>query len=507
MAFDLLPRKYRTPIRLLPALRRAPERRWTEAGERRALTLFHEAARRVPAYKDFLKKHKVSHQKIRTISDFKSVPTINKQTYLRAYPLEKLCWDGKFKQRRWVISTTSGSTGEPFYFPREDAQDLQYASLAELYLVTNFDIHKKSTLYIDAFPMGAWIGGLFTYEAVKTIAERGKYHLSVITPGIDIKEIINTVRKFGNIFDQIIIGCYGPFLKDALDEGVAQGVNWKKYNLKFIFSAEGFSEEFRDYVAKIAGLKNIYRDTLNHYGTVDQGTLAYETPLAILIRRLAVKKNRKLYSSIFPVAYKLPTLCQYDPELFFFEEINGELLCSAFSGLPLVRYDLKDHGGVIGYEEMISKITDSSIDINKEMRRAKITDTAWRLPFVYVYERNDFSVSLYAFQVYPETIRRTLLEKQFHRDLTGKFTMLVKYDKRTNQYLEVNIELKPKSSESKKFEAAIQRALVKRLLAENSEYRKTYSQNPERLLPRIAFWHYEHPLHFERNGKQKWVKK
>jgi phenylacetate-coenzyme A ligase PaaK-like adenylate-forming protein len=48
-------------------------------------------------------------------------------------------------------------------------------------------------------------------------------------------------------------------------------VDWKKYNLRFIFSAEGFSETFRDYVAEVAGLKNAYLDTLNHYGTVDQG--------------------------------------------------------------------------------------------------------------------------------------------------------------------------------------------------------------------------------------------
>ena len=463
-------------------------------------------ARRVPAYKDFLRKNKVNPAKVRTMADFRAVPTISKQNYLRKYPHEMLCWDGDFKGKQWVISTTSGSTGEPFYFPREEHQDKQYARMAELYLRTNFDIQKHSTLYIDAFPMGAWIGGLFTYEAIKMTAERGGYRLSIITPGIDKAEIVNSVKKFGDKFDQIIIGCYAPFLKDALDDGIEQGVNWKKYNLKFIFSAEGFSEGFRDYVIRTAGLKDPYRDTLNHYGTVDLGTMSYETPLAILVRRLAVK-HPKLYGRIFPVEHKLPTLTQFDPELFYFEEVNGGLLCSAASGLPLVRYDLKDHGGVIGYDEMHERARSGGINLHSEIRKADIENTIWRLPFVYVYERKDFSVSLYAFQVYPETIRKALQERQFEKSITGKFTMLVKFNKEQNQYLEINVELKSKQKPSKMLVNAIQDGVVKRLLIESSEYRKTYSEIPERVLPKIVFWPYNHHVYFSPGKKQQWVKK
>src|SRR3989344_1158590 len=174
-----LPEKYRNPIKLLSDLRRTPEVMWLRAGERRALQLFHTMARRVPAYRDFLRKAGVPALKIKTIGDFAEVPTIDKQNYLRQYPLQSLCWDGKFKNKRWVVSSTSGSTGEPFYFPREELQDQQQAATADLYLRTNFQIHKRSTLYIDAFPMGAWIGGEFTYEAVRLVAKRGKYPLSI----------------------------------------------------------------------------------------------------------------------------------------------------------------------------------------------------------------------------------------------------------------------------------------------------------------------------------------
>jgi phenylacetate-CoA ligase len=325
-----------------------------------------------------------------------------------------------------------------------------------------------------------------------------------MTTGVDKKEIINAVREFGNCFDQVIIGCYAPFLKDALDDGIAQGLDWSKYNLKFVFSAEGFTETFRDYVAKHAGLKNIYRDTLNHYGTVDQGTLAYETPLAILIRRLAVK-NEKLYGRIFPARHKLPTLCQYDPELFFFEEVNGGLLCSSYSGLPLVRYDLKDQGGIIGYEEMMKRLKESGINIEEEIKKANIEDTVWRWPFVYVQERNDFSVSLYAFQVYPETVRKALQAEKFRSDVTGKFTMLTQYDEKQNQYLEINVELKGGSQESEKLKSELQKAVTEALLKENSEFRKTHTEIGERIVPKIILWSYESPKYFKPGTKQKWV--
>ncbi|HTY40109.1 MAG TPA: phenylacetate--CoA ligase family protein [Candidatus Paceibacterota bacterium] len=503
-SFPLVPPKYNDIDRLLRDLRARPGKYWLAAGEKRALALFHEMAGRVPAYKDFLKKQRIDPVKVRTMEDFRQVPTIDKNNYLRHYPLEALCWDGLFEEKRWTISATSGSTGEPFYFPRELAQDLQYAGTAELYLRTNFHIDQRSTLYIDAFPMGAWIGGVFTYEVVRMIAERRRYPLSIITPGIDKAAIINSVRKLGDKFDQVVIGCYGPFLKDAIDDGIAQGLDWKRYHPKFVFSAEGFSETFRDYVIDKAGLKNPYADTLNHYGTVDQGTLGYETPLAVFIRRLAVR-TPKLYRAILPFDHKLPTLVQYDPELFYFEELENGLLCSAASGLPLVRYDLKDNGGVITYDDMLSRCSLVGHDIESAARRAGLGPTMWRWPFAYVYERKDFSVSLYAFQIYPETIRRAVQAPVFRNDCTGKFAMLVKLDRARNQVLEINIELKANRRGTKKLEAALRQAITRQLLEESSEYRETHNRIPGRVQPRIVFWPYEYPKYFRPGTKQKWV--
>lgn len=506
MTIPTLPEDYTDIDHLYKWLREKPELYWQERGKRRALLLFHLMAQRVPAYRDFLKKHKISHDKIKKIEDFRHIPPIDKQNYLRFYPREALCWDGEFATKQWTISITSGSTGEPYYFPREQDQDMQYALTAELYLRMNFEIHKKTTLYIVGFPMGAWIGGVFTLQALSLLAKRGKYQLSIITPGINKLEIIKAVKNLGSHFDQILIGSYAPFLKDILDDGERYGLKWKEYKLGFIFSAEGFSETFRDYVAKKTTLKNIYTDTLNHYGTVDLGTMSHETPLCILLRKLGIK-DKQIYDALFKQTLKLPTLTQYNPELFYFEDVNGNLYCSAFSGFPLVRYDLKDHGGVLGFDMAINRLRDFGCNVLEIARELHLDHTIWHLPFVYVYERSDFSVSFFAFQIYPETVRKALQDSTLEESITGKFTMQVIYDDKGNQVFEIHVELKSTITITKKLEKQVQLLIIKKLLEENSEYRKTHEEYGERVFPHITFWPYEDPTFFKPGVKQKWVKK
>jgi phenylacetate-CoA ligase len=501
------PKKFDDPDRVLRDLTKLPESTWCERGEKSALALFHSMAQRVPAYKDFLHKKGINYKKIVTIEDFQQVPLLDKDNYLQAYPREMLCWDGDLKGKSWVFSTTSGSTGVPYYFPRQQSQDECYALTAELYLRQNFQIDKKSTLYIVGFPMGTWIGGVFTYQALEMIARRKGYRLSIITPGIDKKAIIEAVRQLGHDFDQVIIGSYAPFLKDILDDGEREGLQWKRYNLGFVFSAEIFSEEFRDYVIRKTGLKNPYTPTLNHYGTVDLGTMAHETPLSIWVRRFALK-DKALYYDIFGETYKLPTLAQYMPHLFYFEVVDDErLVCSSNSGLPLVRYDLKDRGGVFTLDQLRQVFIAHGYNLDEVIPKKTVGRHAWNLPFVFVYERSDLSVSFFAFQVYPDTVRRALHLKSLEKKLTGKFTMLVTYDDQGRQKLIINLECKQGHKIDSTTKERIIRRIIRQLTAENSEYRVTRKEYGKITDPEVIFWPYEHEQFFKPGTKQKWVHK
>jgi phenylacetate-CoA ligase len=499
----LLPRGYRNAELLQKKLHITPEKQLIRNGQLRAVALFHDMANRVPAYKDFLKKHKFSPSSVGSIKDFHLIPPVNKDNYLRVYPKDMLCWDGEFSHGQWVISTTSGSTGEPYYFPREASQDWQYATSAELYLRNNFKIQDKSTLYIVGFPMGAWIGGLFTYEALKIVSEQGGYNLSIITPGIHKQEIINAVKQLGRDFDQIIIGAYAPFLKDILDDGRRQGINWADYNIGFVFSAEAFTEKFRDYVFKVSKPDNPLLASLNHYGTVDLGTMAHETPESVLVRRLLVHDSK--LGVIFPETRRQATFAQYDPSLFYFEEESHNLFCTAYSGLPLVRYDLKDYGGVIRRQRVHQLLGKEGINLNEELSKGDIENTTWNLPFVYVYERNDFSVSYYAFLIYPDMIRRALQSDQLQDSLTGKFTMLVDYNAQGRQELLIHIEMAHGTTTSKDLSNKVQSLTHDFLIAESSEYRETYNTIGVVVKPVIKLWGYEDTTYFRPGTKQKWV--
>lgn len=500
----LLPKGYQNIKTLQKRLHKNPEDYFKKKGEERALKLFHEMSRRVPAYKDFLKKQGVNPKHIKKPEDFINIPTIDKDNYLRKYPKQQLCWDGDFGHGRWTVSTTSGSTGKPYYFPRQSSQDWQYAISAELYLRTNFSIQNKTTLYIVAFPMGAWIGGVFTYEALRIIADNGGYDLSIITPGIHKQEVINAVKELGHSFDQIIIGAYAPFLKDILDDGKREGIKWDSYDLGFIFSAEAFSENFRDYVIDMAKPDDINRFSLNHYGTVDQGTLAHETPESVFIRRRLVNDNQ--LDILFPEKTRQPTFAQYNPELFYFEQEDSNLLCSTYSGLPLFRYDLKDYGGTISKRQVYSKLLQGGINIEEELAAEDLTKDIWNIPFLYVYERNDFSVSYYSFLIYPDSIRRALHENELIHEVTGKFSMKADYDKTGRQILHISVETKHAVPKNNTLMKKIQNVIHDKLLIESSEYNETYKQVGEVVRPIIELWDYEHPLHFKSGGKQKWIK-
>lgn len=490
-----------SPAALGLRLRTAAPEEWMSRGETQALDLFQEMSREVPAYRAWLQRHGGAPSRCRTIADLAWIPAIDKDNYLRANTLADLSWRQSFTRGGWVISTTSGSTGKPYYFPRQDLQDEHYATIAEQYLRTNFRIQSRRTLYIIGFAMGPWIGGVFTYEALKQVSRRG-YDLSILTAGTQKSAIVAAVKDLHRDFDQIIIGAYAPHLKDVIEDGIRAGIDWKSVNVKFVFSAEAFPEQFRSYLAEKVGFENIYRDTLNHYGTVDLGTMAHETPLSVLIRRRLVECGK--LTALFPEPHRQPTLAQYIPELFYFEQRNGSLHCSANAGLPLFRYDLKDHGGIIGYVEMRERLLAIGIDMERELAAEDLGDTLWKLPFVYVYERKEMSVSYYAFYIYVDPIRKALHADELQNRVTGKGFLHSDFSGDGRARLTIHVELSAGVVASRELAAAVLASVHRTLLRESMEYADIHKNLGDVVQPVITLHPYQHPEFFSSGGKHKW---
>lgn len=494
---------HRETLRLTKFISEHTSEFWEQVKHKQTLRLFHRASRHVPAYRDFLLRHKIDPIKVKTIKDLSVVPPITKDNYLRAYPLEDLTWSGSLT-KPLVYTATSGSTGDPVYFHRSQRLDWQSSILHEMYYALSPQA-AGSTLVVVCFGMGVWIGGLITYQAFRLMQERG-YPISTITPGINKEEIFKALKNLAPHYQRVLLVGYAPFIKDVVDEAPEHDIDIRKLNLRLLFAAEPFSEDFRDYITRQAHLSTPYLDTANIYGSADLGTMAMETPLAILVRRLC-RKHHPLFNSLFQNIEKTPTLAQYIPSFISFEAEAGNLIITGDNSLPLVRYSIGDHGGVYSFNELGQKLAATGVDLWKEAKAVGLDQYWQELPFVYVYERADFSTTLYGLQVYPEPIRDILLKKPLSNYLTGKFNLETTFDQDQDQHLSINLELRKNRSIPPSIKRVILKRVVDQLDAKNAEYRELHKFLGKRAFPVLTFWSAEDPKYFKPGIKQKWVKK
>jgi phenylacetate-CoA ligase len=496
---------YKNINKRLKDLKTKPAFYWENLGKRYVDKLINFTITTTPAYRKFLKDNGIDYKKIDGFKDLEKLPIIDKNSYLRQYPYQELYPNKNLNLK--TISATSGSTGEPFYFIRGENLDEQGLYVLELAFLNQWDIEKLDTLIVLGFGLGIWIGGLHNYYIYYNLG--GKYKITTAPVGTNKELILKTIKKLHQFYDQLILVGYPPFIKDLGDEAQNYNIDFKKIKLRILNAAEGFSEEFRNYIAKTYRLENIVNDNINIYGTVELGTMAHETAFANLIRRIAVEKD-KVFKAIFPEANRIPTLVQYHPYIVYFEEKEGNIIASGYGeSIPLIRYSFTDRGGVIKFDEMIKKLKSVGVDIFKEAEKWKIKDKILRLPFVYVYERSDFAVSLVGILIYPEYIKNALIKKALQKYLTGKFSMLVEYDKKMNQKLVVHIELKNNIKSNKKIEDLAKKEIINSLLKNSSEYNHLYSTASEKykkqLEPEVILHPYEDPTYFKPGIKQKWT--
>ena len=477
---------------------------WSRATSASILKRFKDTYKSVPAYRHFLDRLGIDASSIRTAKDIQRIPPITKANYLRVHPWDKLCRAGALANEPLVLTATSGSTGQPFYIPRTD--EIHDASMVfhRLFIERSGLDSKKPTLIVVGFGMGVWIGGLLTYEAFRRISEGG-WPLTIITPGVNKKELFEALTRIAPSYEQVILCGYPPFVKDIVDDASEHGVEWKRWDMRIVCAAEAFSEHFREYLMQKTGMKDPYRSVMNIYGSAELGTMATETPLSILLRRLAVK-HEALYRKLFSEAHRFPTVAQFIPDFVSFEAgKGGEVYATGGTALPFIRYDIGDQGGVFTYADAIRICTDVSINLAAEIKRAGIADTVMELPFVYLYERADLSTKLYGAIIFPEHVKIGLQNPALEKFITGRFTMTTENDAQHNEYLEINIELQHDVKDAESIRAALVESIMNSLSTSSDEYRYLANSIRDKITPRVVFWPHEHPKYFNPSIKQKWV--
>jgi phenylacetate-CoA ligase len=313
--------------------------------------------------------------------------------------------------------------------------------------------------------MGTWVGGLYTLDCCRHLALKG-LKVFTVAPGSNLNEILRIVGELSPKFEQTVLLGYPPFLKDVIDEGVSRQVPWSDYHVRWVCAGEVFSEEWRALVASRLGTPDDCTSSASIYGTADAGVLACETPLSITIRRWLANQPEAAMR-LFGES-RLPALLQYDPYHRYFECIHGELLFTGDNGVPLVRYNIHDTGGIMEYDEMLAHLQGYGFDALTSHSLFNLP--VRRLPFVWVFGRSNFTISYYGANIYPENVTVALEQEPLCNWVTGKFVMHVGHDTDENSSWMVEIELAQEAEATPDKVVEIQYAIQSQLIRLNSEF-------------------------------------
>jgi len=479
------------PKRAMWFLSTMPASFWEKKGQQKVLVTFRESAKRVVAYKKLLKEHKIKIEEIKTFTDFQNkVPIFDKKNYISRYQLNHRCL-GKLTEMS-TVSMSSGSTGVSIFWPRTAGQDLMLPKYFENFYLQNWDIDKKSTLIVVTMALGTWIAGQFVSWATKPIADSSKYSLTLVTPGSDVDNVIKIIKGIGSNYDQILIIGYPSFIIPIIEVGEKENIIWEKLNIKLWVGGEPTSENWRKYIRKKFGAKPDDLSFLaNVYGTSDAGGIAYSSPLSSLVMNLA-SKDKKLNRDLFNDDI-LPSIAQFNPMSYYIEEAKGEIVINFLSGVPLIRYNIHDRGGVISYNKALEILKNHGYDVKKMLiQKGYSKNKIWKWPFLYTFGRKDNTVSIGGANVYPENIEPVLYRKELRR--INSFRLTIETSEKGEMRFAILIELKPGRKVAGKSFANLKKKyhdiLLKRLLRVNEDYKDAYENDSKYTDPVINIYGY-----------------
>jgi phenylacetate-CoA ligase len=444
-------------------------------GDAAALETFHLTALTVRGYRHFLETHGVRASDIRTIDDLRQVPFTTKQNYLDLYPLVDLVPDGDLT-RMDVFNTSSGTTGKSYLWPISTAELLEGAQLYEFVFDHSFSFERRRTLLVVCFAMGTWIAGSFTSFSSFLLKQHG-YPFSIVTPGYNKEDTLRIIREFGSQFDQIVVAGIPTFLKD-LFESIHEDPALRARSFRALFAGEGFSEHWRTHVCGLMSQDDPAACTASVYGSADAAIKGFEAPETIRFRRV-LSADPSLCRSLFGQE-RAPSLFHHVPWLRHFDTHEGELLVTARRGIPLVRYNLHDEGGVLPAPDW----------------------SGLPFPLVFLFGREKFATTLFGANIYAESVRDALLAPELSGRITGKFSMQTEFDERYDQRLHLHVELAGGQG-SEGLPGAIRELCFSHLLRVSSEYRCVYQDKGERAKPHVSLHPSGDPAFFASGRIQK----
>ena len=467
---------------LTQLFRRTPPRLLAGLGQLRAERASWRAAKRVPAYRDFLEQAAVDPDDLFPFGILGRLPETDKRNYIDRYGLMERCVGGGVPYPGTTIDESSGSTGTPYNWIRgRREREVAHRNIS---FFARYAFGEGPLVTLNAFSMGAWAAGMNMSLGMTR-------HGIVKSIGPDIDKLLSTLTYLGPSYRFLISG-YPPFLKHLLDEGARRGFPWDRYEVHGLVGGEGMTEELRDV------LLERFRSVYSGYGATDiEIGMAAESPVSVALRRLA-RRRPDVREALFGDDPRLPMVFQYNP-LIHFLEVNelGEIICTV-SRLdllsPRIRYNVHDEGGLLGFATARERLAAFGFDIERLGERDETAGPRgplpWSrpipLPFLWVNGRRDATISVMGANIYPEDIETVVYRDPTLVPRLHSFLLSTVDDERGVPRPMVALELADLAGVDDRWRATMADQLRDGLTGLNIDYRSSIAEFPDAMQPIVT---------------------
>lgn len=446
--------------------------------EKKVMKVFKDSVKHIPAYEDFLNVHGIKAKDIKNIRMFNSiVPITDKKNYVFKYSLIDRTRDKTLPKESLIVESSGSSTKLPTNWFRTLEEERHIRKDVEF--ESKYLFGGKNYIVLSTWSLGAWTTSLsfcYYFERLGVVKNIGP----------DVKQIIQTLKMMGPEFDYIIAG-YPPFVKHLIDVG---GLNWKKYNINLIVGGEGFIPGWRKYMkSKLKRGAKI----ISAYGASDLETgLAVETPLSQYLRELFVKSPKKV-QEVFGTD-ELPLFFQYNPLRFYInnipetKEFHTTVLTKGHVGCK-VKYNVKDLGGKVKYNEMIDIMSNHFKEFPKKFKK-ELKENSIKLPFLWVAGRSDSVISLDGVNMFPQQIEMALLGDKKVYDQIQSFQTSKVFNHDGGHHFQISVELQEGLKPNKKLANEVKETIKKNLSKISKAFRLGLKDFPACYEPYIKLYEF-----------------
>lgn len=293
------------------------------------------AARHVPALRRLLNQAGICDPAAASWGD---LPQTDKRGYLLAHPFDDLLGDDF--TATYTIFGSSGSSGQPFYWPQLRRDQGAMAARLRSLLEESFRIHERRTLVIIGLALGSWIGGEHLSWVMKSLAAGSSYPLAVFSPGNRHDEILRMIASAGRHVDQILLVVCPSAIGHLRLLAEQQGISLPLARMRYLVIGEPFPETMRLALRSETGIPAEDPLLLSIFGSADTGVLGAESPASAAVRSLAAT-DPALASDLGFIG-AVPHLFHLADDEVYLESCAGELCVTRWQGIPLLRYNLHD---------------------------------------------------------------------------------------------------------------------------------------------------------------------